>query len=366
MKHTLLLSFILSCVGISNAEDPFKIYAPSRSTNKLSIIQAKETGKGLQLELKEQIDLGFMGTAIASHPEKPLLYIGVSGRAMKDKPPGSAPAAVVTLNKDGSYAEHKDIEFPHSCAYLSLDQTNRFLLSASYFSGKVAVHPLDEKGIPGKPTTKIESPFPFAHCILTSPDNKFVYIPFVKQHNALHQYRFDDKAGTLTPLKPLDAKPPEGTGPRHTAHHPTMPFVYFSNEQHVGVSVYKRNKSGALEIVQVCDAIDPDRSKDGLSSSDILITPDGRFLYAGIRGHRQDFDRIAAYRVKESGEVELIGLTEADKIPWGLTLSPSAKYLLVSAHSGGTITAFKIGEDGTLTKAGALACDEGIADLVTR
>ena len=103
-----------------------------------------------------------------------------------------------------------------------------------------------------------------------------------------------------------------------------------------------------------------------MSSSDIVITPDGRFIFAGIRGHKRDFDHISRYRVKDDGTVELLGLTPADKIPWGLTLSPNGKYLIASAFQGATLTAYKIGEEGELVKAASIACDKEISDLVTR
>ena len=107
-------------------------------------------------------------------------------------------------------------------------------------------------------------------------------------------------------------------------------------------------------------------SKIVLSASDLLITPDGKFLFAGLRGHRQDFDRISRYRVLENGKAEFIGLTEADKIPWGLTLSPDSKFLLVSATTGASLRAYRISPNGSLKKVTSLAWDPGMSDLVTR
>ena len=125
-------------------------------------------------------------------------------------------------------------------------------------------------------------------------------------------------------------------------------------------------EDGKLKLLQVCDAVPDDKDTDGISSSDIVVTADGRFVFAGVRGHRQDFDRISRYRVKEDGSLELLGLTPADKIPWGLALSPEGKYLVASAHEGGSITAYRIGDDGGLTEASRVKTDQRIADLVTR
>jgi 6-phosphogluconolactonase len=205
-----------------------------------------------------------------------------------------------------------------------------------------------------------------AHCVLPSPDNRFVYIPYVKDTNALLQYRFDARSGTLTPLEPANANPPEGSGPRHMAYHPTLPVAYFSNEQHLGVSIYDRESAGPLKFRAVCDAVTAEEPKEGVSSSDIVITPDGRFVFAGIRGHSRDFNWITRYRVDEKGGLTLLGRTPADKIPWGFTLSPDGEYLAVTAFNGGSISVYHVTRDGDLVQSARVDCDKNISDIVAR
>ena len=150
------------------------------------------------------------------------------------------------------------------------------------------------------------------------------------------------------------------------AYHPSLPMVYFSNEQGVGLSSYRRNADGQLKIEQDISILPPGISKIGLSASDLVITPKGRFLFAGLRGHRQDFDHISRYRVLGDGKAEFLGLTEADKIPWGLTLSPDGKFLLASATSGASLTAYRILPDGDLRRAATMLWDPRMSDLVTQ
>lgn len=124
------------------------------------------------------------------------------------------------------------------------------------------------------------------------------------------------------------------------------------------LSNYDRDaESGQLKFRSVCEAVTADDSKEGISSSDIVITPDGRFLFAGIRGHRHDLDWITRYRIDENGDGSLIGRTPADKIPWGFTLSPHGEYLFATASLGATITAYKIGKEGSLDKVASIPCD---------
>ena len=361
MNRTLTLLSLLACFHLNLLGKAFHVYSPSSKENTLWIVQATPQRESLELKVSQKVALGFSGRVITAHPNKPLLYITATSGD-----PGKVPGAVVFLNKDGSYQKHRNINFNDGACYLSLDKENRHILGVSYGNGRLNVYPLDEEGIPGKAVTTIDEGKQQAHCILLPPDGKNVYIPYVKENLALLQYAYDGETGKITPLEPKDAKPPLGSGPRHMAYHPTLPMVYFSNEQGIGLSSYRREANGQLKVEQDISILPPGMSKMGLSASDLLITPDGKFLFAGLRGHRQDFDRVSRYRVLKDGKAEFLGLTEADQIPWGLTLSPDGKFLLVTATNGASLTAYRISKDGDLKKVASLAWDPRMSDLVTR
>lgn len=346
----------------SHAAEPFRVYAPSSKTRSLWIVDAvPKADGGLDLKVAEKPDLGVSGWVIAAHPKMPRLYVAGGGGER-----GKVPGAVVTLARDGGYASHQRVDFNDDAAYLSLDRSGSFLFSVSYGNGRLNVYRLGADGLPGKAVSTVDEGRKEAHCVLISPDNKFLYIPYVKSNLALFQYRFDASSAAVTPLAPLNANPPPGTGPRHLVYHPTLPMVYFTNEQGIGLSTYERRPDGQLVLKQDIPVLPEGMSKEGLSASDLEITPDGKFIFAGLRGHSQDFDRIARYRVREDGQAQLLGLTKADKIPWGLTLSPDAEYLLVSAYTGATLTAYRITTEGGLEQAASLSWDAEISDLLTR
>ena len=359
-RYLLLIPFLFSCFQLS-ASTPFHIYSPSSKENTLWIVKATPRGDRLDLKVATKVNFDFPGRVITAHPSKPLLYVTATGGD-----PGKVPGAVVRLKKDGSYHSHHNVNFNDGSCYLALDKENKHLLGVSYGNGRLNVYPLDDKGIPGTAVTSVDEGKREAHCVLLPPDGKNIYIPYVKGNLALLQYAYDSKTGKVTPLEPKDAKPPLGSGPRHMAYHPTLPMVYFSNEQGIGLSSYRREADGQLKAEQDLSILPPGMSKIGLSASDLLITPDGKFLFAGLRGHRQEFDRISRYRVLENGKAEFLGLTEADKIPWGLTLSPDGKFLLVSATSGASLTAYRVSPDGNLKKVASLPWDSRMSDLVTR
>lgn len=362
MKLILITALLgLGMAVTSLAAEAFRVYAPASKTQTLWMVDAvpKEDG-GLELKLAEKRDLGFNGRIIAAHPKKPLLYLSGGGGER-----GKVPGAVVTLAKDGAYASHQPVDLNDDAAYLSLDRSGAFLFGVSYGNGRLNVYRLDENGVPGKAVATVDEGKNQAHCVLVSPDNKYLYIPYVKDSLALLQYRFDASSGAVTPLDPLNANPPAGTGPRHLVYHPALPMVYFTNEQGIGLSTYERLSDGQLVLRQDIPILPEGMSKEGLSASDLEITPDGKFIFAGLRGHSQNFDRIARYRVGEDGHAELLGLTPADKIPWGLALSPDGKHLLVSATTGATLTAYRITSEGDLEKAASLSWDAEISDLLT-
>lgn len=344
-----------------HAQAPFRVYAPSSKGKSLWIVEATP-GAGGTLELKflEKADLGFAAGVIAAHPAKPLLYVCAG-----DGKRGETPGAVVTLSSKGGYARHESVVLNDGACHLSLDRSGKFLLGVSYGNGRLNVHRLDENGIPREAVSSVDEGKKEAHCVLVSPDNRFLYIPYVKGNLALLQYGFDAATGKVTPLTPHNANPPEGTGPRHLVYHPKLPLVYFTNEQGLGLSNYERRADGQLVLRQNIEVLPQGMSKEGLSASDLEVTPDGKFLFAGLRGHTQDFDRITRYRLKENGEAELLGLTPADKIPWGLALSPDGGYLLVSAATGATLTAYQITSEGDLKQVASLPWDADIYDLLT-
>tara|TARA_Y100000022_G_scaffold199084_1_gene210781 strand:- start:18871 stop:19932 length:1062 start_codon:yes stop_codon:yes gene_type:complete len=339
----------------------FHVYSPSSKEKSLWVVKATPHQESLKLMVDEKVELDFPGRVITAHPTKPILYVTATHGE-----PGKVPGAVIFLNQNGSYKSHQRINFNDGACFLSLDKENRHLLGVSYGNGRLNVYSLDNEGMPGKTVTTVDEGKPQAHCVLLPPDGKNIYIPYVKSNLAILQYSYNGKTGKLNPLEPKDAKPPMGSGPRHMAYHPTLPMVYFSNEQGVGLSTYRREPNGQLKIEQDISILPPGISKIGLSASDLLITPNGKFLFAGLRGHSQNFDHISRYQILENGMAEFLGLTKADKTPWGLTLSPDGKFLLVTATTGASLCAYRISKSGKLKKVASLAWDPKMSDLVTR
>jgi 6-phosphogluconolactonase (cycloisomerase 2 family) len=348
----------------AGADGGFTLYAPAAAQRRLLVVRAAPAPLGGEggttLALVRTVDLEFPGATITSHPTQPLIYVSGAGG------PEGRKAAVVPLDEAGLPLEPKPATLEHGYAYLATDRAGRFLLGCDYGSGAVDVFPLDAAGLPGNRVHGIAEGRTRAHCVQPSPDNRSVYVPHVGGESALLQYAFDPATGGLTPLEPEDVGPPADSEPRHYVYHPRLPLVYFSEQKSLGVSVYRRAADGRLSFWQRSRAVPADAPATRMSSSDLEITPDGRHLYAGIRGAGDAPNAIACYAVADDGSLAPRGLVSADRIPWGMTLSPDGRFLAVTGYEVGSLVLYAIAADGSIHRAATLACDKHITDIIAR
>ena len=350
LAFVAITSLFLAPLAVAQVK-PLMIYGVSIGEERVAAVRFYDKDGEPVLEQVQSEQLGARMSAITYLSRSKMLYMGA-----KD---GSG--FVYRVKKGGTIELVKKKKFKSGYCFLTPDRAGNFLLGASYESGNFDVYKLDENGLPAELTASRNEDKDRAHAVGISPDNKAVYIPFVKQNNSLHQYRFDADTGKLEPHPKPTADVGEGAGPRHVVTHPNKPFLYFSNEQQLGISVYKVDDDGALKFMGITGAPDTPPAK-GLSGSDIVITPDGRFVYSGLRG--KPADGVAGYAVQGDGTLKPLGKTAADSIPWALGMSPHGDRLFVSASRAGTLTAFKIRDDGSLEKEATLKLGKDFWDIL--
>ncbi|MFB6651165.1 lactonase family protein [Streptomyces microflavus] len=236
--------------------------------------------------------------------------------------------------------------------HLSVHPSGRWLLSANYSSGSVAVHPIAADGSLGERTDLVthSSPppgpgqnGPHAHQIVTAPDGGHVLAVDLGT-DTVYTYRLDESAGTLTEVS--RAAPAPGSGPRHLTFHPGGRFAYLACE---------------LDNTTVVCAYDPDSGTltPGVGQStgsgtgypaQLVVTGDGSYAYLANRGPNS----LTRYAVEDAGAA----LRLLDTVPVGgdwprqLALSPDSSLLFAANQRSSTVTAFRIGSDGSLTPAG--------------
>ena len=363
MKLTAATALLFVSLPALAAE--FHAYAPSGERQALltvAIEPAAGSAAGSSAAAPVHVTpLGFKGSTIVAHPSQPWLYVSGAAAAA-----GGPNAAVVRLGADGLPESVEACTLDRGYCWLSIDRTERFLLGCDYGTGKIDIFPLDAAGKPGERCGGADQGRKEGHCVQPTPDNKFVYVPHVKGNNALFQYAFDEATGKIVPLAPVDVGPPEGSGPRHVAYHPTLPLAYFSEEQGLGVSVYERASDGRLTLRSRPRPKPEVAPAPPLAGADIVLTPDAKHLFMSIRDFAGDTDLIARYRVAADGSLEPLPGTPADDVPWGMAVSADGRFLAITNYGSKKLMVYRIDAEGGLERISTVDVEDRIMDVVVR
>jgi 6-phosphogluconolactonase len=244
---------------------------------------------------------------------------------------------------------------------LSLDRTGRFVLAANYGGGYVEVVAIEPDGSLGGQTAMIEhhgrsvrgdrQTRPYAHCVTVAPSNQFALVADLGLDQVL-VYRFDAMSGALTPHVPPFVALTPGSGPRHLAWHPDGRRVYLIEELSNEVTALEWNEeTGALRELQTLTTL-PGDFRGESTAAEILVHPNGRFLYASNRGH----DSVAVFAIDaRAGTLTLVErVSSQGRTPRYLAFDPTGRWLIVANHDSDNVTVFAIDEvSGRLTPAGA-------------
>ncbi|MFE7760844.1 lactonase family protein [Streptomyces sp. NPDC057438] len=239
--------------------------------------------------------------------------------------------------------------------HLSVHPGGRWLLSADYGSGSVAVHPVEESGALGERTDLVvhRSPAPgpgqdgpHAHQIVTSPDGGHVLAVDLGT-DTVYTYRLDESRGTLTEVSRARTRP--GAGPRHLTFHPGGRYAYLANEADNTVVVCAYDPgSGRLTPG------DPQTTGTGAGTNypaQLVVTPDGSYAYLANRGH----DSLTRYAVEADGaRLRLLDTVPAGgDFPRQIALSPDGGLLFAALQRSSAVSVFRVeAGSGELRRAG--------------
>jgi len=232
----------------------------------------------------------------------------------------------------------------HPC-YVSVDKTGKWVATANYTSGSLAVLPITKTGALDPAVTIVQhlgssvneerQKGPHTHSAVFSPDNKFLFAADLGIDRLMF-YRFDTKTGKLLDTNFVMTEP--GAGPRHFAFHPNNKFLYLLQELTGTISAFSLKKSG-LELIQDISALPPDYTGP-VGSADIHVSSDGRFLYASNRG---ESNTIGIFEVdQKTGMLTYVDhQSTLGKTPRNFNFDPSGNFLLVANQNSDEIVIFK-------------------------
>jgi 6-phosphogluconolactonase len=141
-----------------------------------------------------------------------------------------------------------------------------------------------------------------------------------------------------------------GAGPRHLAFDASGRFAYASMELTGTVAVY-RHKKGSLVEIQTQPTL-PDGFDGENTVSEVCLSPDGRFLYVGNRGH----ESLAIFAVdSETGKLTFVGhQPTGGKHPRHFNIDPSGRFLIAANMHSDNVVVFAIdSETGHLSPTGS-------------
>ena len=244
--------------------------------------------------------------------------------------------------------------------YASLHPSGRHLFVANYFGGSVAVLPVRPDGSLGDATDVQVDAGPIgprratnappgtfalsghdrthAHMIQPDPSGRFV-LHVDLGLDRIFTWKFDESTGKLAPADPASVALPPGDGPRHFHFHPDGRRLYSVQEEASTVVRFDYDPAtGHLDPRQTVSTLPPGFAGSNFCS-EILVAPDGRFVYAGNRLH----DSIAILAVGPDGGLSYVGEEwTRGNYPRSFAFDPTGQFLYCCNQRGDNVAIFRV------------------------
>lgn len=289
-----------------------------------------------RLQVRASVAPGGTLMPIARHPHRDWLYVARR----------SDPLAVVRLEVAADRQTLRILDqapLPASMPYLAIDDSGRWLFAASYASHLIAILPIDDDGCVGA-VHRILSTGQNAHAVVPVANSRRLLVPCLGS-DAVLAFGFEPARGDVVPLGAAwQARP--GSGPRHLRLNARGDTVYLLNELDASIDVLAfEPERGALTHVQaVTLPVDP--AQGAPWAADLHLTPDERFLFASERRSSM----LHCLAVEDNGRrLRWVRATPTETQPRGFALSEDGRHLYAVGERSGGLSAYGVGEDGTLT-----------------
>jgi 6-phosphogluconolactonase (cycloisomerase 2 family) len=311
---------------------------------------------------------------IAIHPSKKFLYAAneVSSFAGRN---GSITAYAIDEVSGALRLLNRVSSQGAGPAYVGLDAIGRFIFVANYGDGSLAVlslltdgslgpaldvrHDTDSIGnihatdLPAGSFAVSGHDAPHVHMFAADPANRFALAVDLGQ-DRIYSFHVDPTSGILSAnaINPYVSLP-SGDGPRHFAFHPNGRWLYTVQEESSTVVCFHYDPgTGSMTAVQTISTL-PAGFTGTSFASEILLSPDGRYLYAANRLH----DTIAIFAIGSEGRLVYVTetLTRGD-YPAQCRIDPAGRFFYACNRRSDCITVFRIDRaSGLLTFTGQYA-----------
>ena len=309
--------------------------------------------EGGALLRSNEVDLEGNSGTMAIAPDRRFLYVNTSlptsgsGKGKKH----SAAIATFSVTSEGALREINRAASGWSGGYLSVHPSGKFLAGNHYGTGKAGVWKLSKDRVyRGEPVVEFELE-KRAHSAVFSPDGRFLFVPATGP-NKIFQLVFQPGAGYLVPNQPSSAPGPlgekEARQPRHLLFHPRKNIAYTTNErERPGVGSWEFDpEKGLLRSLEGIPSAAG--NEEGMTTADLQMTPDGRFLYVSNRDilnrdEAEGRDAIALFSTEEeTGRLTFEKSFPCERIPRSIAMDQAGKHLFVSGQGDNQLGLYQI------------------------
>jgi len=309
----------------------------------------EETGGFSNFALAAEINSpGFL----TLHPSEKILYAVASWQ-------GESGVIGYRVSENSALTEFTRMSCPdgRGC-HLAVHPSGKFLLTAQYGGGSVALFPLNETGHLNEPfihrhqggsgvfPKRQNAPHP--HWCGYSPCGNFALVPDLGLDQIII-YRVDPNEPKVHPHGVAHSQP--GAGPRHMRFSTDEKFIFLLNELSLSVETFAWDKKNGQALPLSLSPTLDEQEKAGEtfnSAAEILTHPSGQWIYSSNRGH----DTVSVFKTNQSGTTMPVLQKHPIRgaFPRNICLSPSSKWLLAAGQDSHTISAHQIDlQTGKLT-----------------
>jgi 6-phosphogluconolactonase len=281
-----------------------------------------------------------------SHDKKHLYSVAKDGQ--------SGGLAAYSISENGDLVPiNRQLSDGSSPCHVSIDSQKRYVFSTNYHKGTVESYLLNPEDGSVQPAASIiqhegsgpdpRQEKPHVHYAGLTPDEKYLAVVDLGTDSLTTYEIGNDGKLSKVHLLPLKA----GSGPRHLTFHPNGILAYLMTEFSSEVIVLRYHpENGHFTEEQYISTL-PEEFNENNQGSAIHISLDGRYVYAGNRGHNS----IAVFRVEETGELSFLEHTPTEgDWPRDFEIDPTGKFVVASNQESSNLVLFARDENtGRLT-----------------
>jgi 6-phosphogluconolactonase (cycloisomerase 2 family) len=244
--------------------------------------------------------------------------------------------------------------------YVSIHPSERFVLVANYFGGSVAVLPIladgrlgaatdikEDSGTIGPTRATSAPPGSFAvsghdrtHAHMIQADSRGRFVLHVDLSlDRIFVWKFDEQKGVLAPAEQPAVSLPPGDGPRHLHFHPNGRWLYSIQEEGSTIVLFDYDAAtGRLASRQTISTLPPGFGGTNFCS-EILVSANGRFVYAGNRLH----ESIGIFSIGPDGTLAFVGEEwTRGSYPRSFNFDPTGQFLYCCNQRADNVAVFRV------------------------